>query len=114
MKKNNLLILSFISCFLMNFDMYAQHRGPGGRPPSRKHTVKEAGDLKLNPAVQKLSQKSVSNFKVSKKEIKVEANGIPQHRVGRFPSRHNPNSVKEQALQFSIPTNQKPMDGRSV
>jgi hypothetical protein len=108
MKKNNLLILSFISCFLMVFEMYAQHRGPGGRPPSRKHTVKEAGDLKLNPAVQKLSQKNVSNFKVSKKEIKVEANGIPQHRVGRFPSRHNPNSVKEQALQFSIPTNQKP------
>jgi hypothetical protein len=49
----------------------------------------------------------VSKFKELKKEIKVEANGIPKHKVGRFPSRHNPNSVEEQAHNFSIPTNQK-------
>ena len=68
----------------------------------------ESGDLKLNPAVEKLSQKSVSKFNEFKKEIKVEANGIPKHKVGRFPSRHNPNSVEEQVHNFSIPTNQKP------
>jgi hypothetical protein len=50
----------------------------------------------------------VSKFKELKKEIKVEANGIPKHKVGRFPSRHNPNSVEEQDHDFSIPTNQKP------
>ena len=73
----------------------------------RKHTATESAELKLNPAVQKLSQKSVSKFKKTKKEIKVEANGIPKHKVGRFPSRHNPNSVQEQAHNFSILTNQK-------
>ncbi|HCY57476.1 MAG TPA: hypothetical protein DHU78_01300 [Opitutae bacterium] len=50
----------------------------------------------------------MSKFKESNKEIKVEANGIPKHKVGQFPSRHNPNSVEEQAHDFSIPTNQKP------
>ena len=99
--------------FIFNLPLFClsgvgQQRGPGGRPPVRKHTVTESGDLKLNPAVEKLSQKSVSKFKELKKEIKVEANGIPKHKVGRFPSRHNPNSVEEQAHNFSIPTNQKP------
>lgn len=108
MKKNVLLNLSFLCCLIWVCQVYAQHRGRGERPSVRKHTVKEAGDLKLNPAVQKLLQKSISKFRDSKKEIKVEANGIPKHKVGRFPSRHNPNSVEEQAHNFSIPTNQKP------
>ncbi|MBT7404572.1 MAG: YHYH protein [Opitutae bacterium] len=100
-------ILSFLTFLFLEFQVVAQQRGAGGRPPVRKHTITESGDLKLNPAVQKLSQKSVSKFKELKKEIKVEANGIPKHKVGRFPSRHNPNSVEEQTHNFSIPTNQK-------
>ena len=110
MKKNIPWIPSFLIVLFFACQLNAQPRGPGGRPPIRKHTVTESGDLKLNPAVQKLSQKSVSKFKELKKEIKVEANGIPKHKVGRFPSRHNPNSVEEQAHDFSIPTNQKPVD----
>ena len=101
-------ILSFLIFLFFACQVVSQQRRPGGRPPVRKHTVTESGDLKLNPAVQKLSQKSVSKFKELKKEIKVEANGIPKHKVGRFPSRHNPNSVEEQTHNFSIPTNQKP------
>ena len=108
MKKNIPWIPSFLIVLFFACQLNAQPRGPGGRPPVRKHTVTESGDLKLNPAVQKLSQKSVSKFKELKKEIKVEANGIPKHKVGRFPSRHNPNSVEEQTHNFSIPTNQKP------
>ena len=101
-------ILSFLIFLFFACQVVGQQRGPGGRPPVRKHTVTESGDLKLNPAVEKLSQKSVSKFKELKKEIKVEANGIPKHKVGRFPSRHNPNSVEEQVHNFSIPTNQIP------
>ena len=108
MKKNIPWIPSFLIVLFFACQLNAQPRGPGGRPPVRKHTVTESGDLKLNPAVEKLSQKSVSKFKELKKEIKVEANGIPKHKVGRFPSRHNPNSVEEQVHNFSIPTNQKP------
>ena len=107
MKTQSTYILSCLIFLFFACQVIGQQRGSGGRPPVRKHTVTESGDLKLNPAVQKLSQQSVSKFKELKKEIKVEANGIPKHKVGRFPSRHNPNSVEEQAHNFSIPTNQK-------
>ena len=110
MKTQTICILSFLIFLFFACQVVAQQRGPGGRPPVRKHTVTESGDLKLNPALEKLSQKSVSKFKELKKEIKVEANGIPKHKVGRFPSRHNPNSVEAQVHNFSIPTNQKPAD----
>ena len=110
MKTQSTYILSFLIFLFFACQVIGQQRGSGGRPPVRKHTVTESGDLKLNPAVQKLSLQSVSKFKESKKEIKVEANGIPKHKVGRFPSRHNPNSVEEQAHNFSIPTNQKSAD----
>ena len=108
MKTQSTCILSFLIFIFFACQVVGQQRGPGGRPPVRRHTVTESSDLKLNPAVEKLSQKSVSKFKELKKEIKVEANGIPKHKVGRFPSRHNPNSVEEQVHNFSIPTNQIP------
>ena len=108
MRTQTTCILSFLIFLFFACQVVGQQRGPGGRPPVRKHTVTESGDLKLNPAVEKLSQKSVSKFNEFKKEIKVEANGIPKHKVGRFPSRHNPNSVEEQVHNFSIPTNQIP------
>ena len=103
-------IWTFTFCSILNLvnHLVAQQREQRGRPPIRKHTITERGDLKLNPAIQKLSPKNMSKFKESNKEIKVEANGIPKHKVGQFPSRHNPNSVEEQAHDFSIPTNQKP------
>ncbi len=106
-KKIIWLFTFFTSLALVNH-LVAQQREQGRRPPVRKHTITERGDLKLNPAIQKLSPKNRSKFEESKQEIKVEANGIPKHKVGRFPSRHNPNSVEEQDHDFSIPTNQKP------
>ena len=72
MKKNIPWILSFLTFLFFACQLNAQPRGQGGRPPVRKHTVTESGDLKLNPVVQKLSQKSVSKFKESKKEIKAQ------------------------------------------
>ena len=106
-KKIIWLFTFFTSLALVNH-LVAQQREQERRPPVRKHTITERGDLKLNPAIQKLSPKNRSKFEESKKEIKVEANGIPKHKVGRFPSRHNQNSVEEQDHDFSIPTNQKP------
>ena len=106
--KKTIWTFTFFSSLTLVNHLVAQQREQRGRPPVRKHTITEKGDLKLNPAIQKLSLKNISKFEESKKEIKVEANGIPKHKVGQFPSRHNPNSVEEQAHYFSIPTNQKP------
>ena len=106
--KKTIWTFTFCSILTLVNHLVAQQREQRGRPPIRKHTITERGDLKLNPAIQKLSPKNMSKFKESNNEIKVEANGIPKHKVGQFPSRHNPNSVEEQAHDFSIPTNQKP------
>ena len=59
----------------------AQTRGQGGRPPVRKHTIIQSGELKVIPANQKLPIKNKSEIKKSKNEIKVKANGIPEHKV---------------------------------
>ena len=65
-------------------------------------------ELKTIPAVDELLFKQVKKFKAMKNERKVDANGIPEHKVGRFPSRHNPNEVREQSYEFSLPLNPKP------
>lgn len=33
----------------------------------------------------------------------IRANGIPDHNTGRFPNRHNPNSIREQSYFFRTP-----------
>ena len=63
MKTQSTYILSCLIFLFFACQVIGQQRGSGGRPPVRKHTVTESGDLKLNPAVQKLSQQSVSKFK---------------------------------------------------
>jgi hypothetical protein len=107
MRKNTLHILILFSGFLLSGNLIAQRDGQGGRPPVRKHTITERGELKTIPADDKLSFKQVNKFKKSKEELKVEANGIPKHRVGRFPSNHNPNKISEQAFNFTLPLNPK-------
>ena len=42
----------------------------------------------------------------------IEGNGIPNHRVGRFPNRHNPNVILEQNHHFRVPT--KPVKAKKV
>jgi hypothetical protein len=86
----------------------AQQRTPGGRPPARKHTIIESVELKTIPAEETLLYEQIKKFKKSNKERKIEANGIPEHKVGRFPSRHNPNEIREQTHQFSLPIRPEP------
>jgi hypothetical protein len=101
-------LISYFMLIASGMNLGAQPQGQGGRPPVRKHTIIQSGELKVIPANQKLSIKNKSEIKKSKNEIKVKANGIPEHKVGRFPNRSNPNSIAEQNHNFSIPINQKP------
>ena len=39
---------------------------------------------------------------------RIEANGIPNHKVGLFPNRGNPHEIKEQRYRFELETNPKP------
>ena len=94
--------------FLFGNFVWAQERRQGGRPPVRKHTVTEIGELVLNPADDKLSYKQQAKFKRLSTELVVESNAIPQHKVGTFPSGRNPNKITEQAFKFSLPLDPKP------
>src|SRR5262245_10772855 len=35
----------------------------------------------------------------------IESNGIPDHVMGKFPNRHNPNTAREQNYHFQMPIN---------
>jgi hypothetical protein len=83
------------------------------RPPLRKHSVTESGEWKPVPATESLPSDSRPEIERGAKEISVNANGIPEHKVGRFPNRSNPHAIGEQRHNFKIPTNQKP-SGRSI
>lgn len=37
----------------------------------------------------------------------VQSNGIPDHKIGRFPNRHNPNAVRPQRHNFRVPADPK-------
>jgi hypothetical protein len=86
--------------------LFAQNRP--GRPPMRKHSVTESGDWKPVPSTESLRLESHHEIKRSSKGISVQANGIPQHKVGRFPNHGNPHRIGQQAYGFVIRTNQKP------
>lgn len=80
------------------------------QPPTRRHTANEKGDLDLVPANQKLRFKSEVEIteKGFVREIKV--NGIPDHEVGRFPNRGNPNSITQRSQSFRVPIEPKQND----
>ena len=98
----------FLSFLIYGNILSGQERRQGGRPPVRKHTITERGDLNLIPADDKLPYKQEANFRKSKTELRVESNAIPEHKVGTFPSGRNPNKITEQAFKFSLPLNPKP------
>jgi hypothetical protein len=44
---------------------------------------------------------------VSEEFFIVHSNGIPDHETGKFPSEHNPNTIREQKYTFKIPRHPK-------
>ena len=73
-----------------------------GRPHSRSHTATEAQELSLMTANQTKSGASVTITESGNQRI-VTSNGIPDHAVGRFPNRGNPNRIKAQSYRFVMP-----------
>ena len=100
------LLWSFIIIIPLFYSLSAQQRGQG-RPPLRKHTINEKKEWRHVPATKNLRFESKTTFGLGRQQIKVEANGIPQHKVGQFPNRYNPHTIKEQAYKFVVQANQK-------
>jgi hypothetical protein len=97
----------FITMIPVFYSLSAQQPGRG-RPPMRKHTITQKKEWQPVPATKTPRFESKSAFQKRLKEIKVEANGIPWHKVGQFPNRGNPHTISEQTYNFEVRTDQKP------
>lgn len=73
-----------------------------GRPPMRQHTATESEPLSLVKATKNAGRNKVSISEKGTKRV-ITANGIPAHKVGRFPNNGNPNRIKAQSYTFSMP-----------
>ncbi|MDF1860876.1 MAG: YHYH protein [Verrucomicrobiales bacterium] len=87
------------------------HRG--GPPPhsgGRQHTATEAETLDLVPADQDPPAATEVDIREQGNTRAVESNGIPDHRVGRFPNRKNPHEIQEQSYEIEIPLDPSPAE----
>ena len=75
-------------------------------PPSRKHTTNQIFSSQNEyPADVTLSIPSEISIKIIDDSRIIESNGIPNHKVGKFPNSGNPHSIKPQKYYFKIPLN---------
>ena len=80
----------------------------GQQRASRIHTATEAKTLRMIPADQIPPATSDITIYEKSSDLRIEANGIPNHEVGLFPNRGNPHEIKEQRYRFEFETNPKP------
>ncbi len=80
--------------------------GPGGGPggSSRVHTETESKPLDLVEANRRAPEDSEISVVRGPSTTEIEANGMPDHLVGRFPNRDNPNEIREQSYDIEIPS----------
>ena len=74
-----------------------------GRPPMRVHTATSAHPLNLQTARASAGRNVVQMSTTGSRRF-ISANGIPEHAVGSFPNRGNPNRISAQSYSFQIPT----------
>ncbi|SMP25768.1 YHYH protein [Shimia sagamensis] len=77
-----------------------------GRPPMRQHTATETEPLQLVKASKNAGRSKVSISKKGTKRV-IRSNGIPSHKVGRFPNSGNPHRIEAQNYQFTVPLSPK-------
>ncbi|MDF1739030.1 MAG: YHYH protein [Verrucomicrobiales bacterium] len=83
--------------------------GPGeGRPPSREHTATEAKEIDLVEANRRPPAKSEVEVTKDDDSVTIEANGIPDHKVARFPNKGNPHEITGQGYDIELPANPEP------
>ncbi|MEM9942489.1 MAG: YHYH protein [Planctomycetota bacterium] len=78
-------------------------------PPTRRHTQTQSSGVKrLVPATTQVSVANQVNITVEEDFRVIRANGIPDHKTGRFPNNGNPHQIVGQNYTYRIPANPKP------
>ncbi|MEM8671926.1 MAG: YHYH protein [Planctomycetota bacterium] len=80
------------------------------QPPMRTHRVVERGELRLQPSNSTPPAASEVSIRIEGDQRIITANGIPNHKTGRFPNRGNPNPIREQRHVYRVPANPKVAD----
>ncbi len=76
----------------------------GQQPQPRKHTVIQSdGVLNVDPADVVLPYPIDVSITVEDDKRVITANGIPEHAVGKFPNRANPNAIEPQSYRYEMP-----------
>ncbi|CAI8314507.1 MAG: Uncharacterised protein [Opitutia bacterium UBA7350] len=88
--------------------LLAQPR-PDGPPRMLAHTITESRKWQPIPATEPPPYASQQSFKKNSRTLVVNANAIPEHKVGQFPNRRNPHTIREQKLAFNLPLNPVPL-----
>ena len=68
----------------------------------RYHDEIRAAVLRLMPAVFDAGQ-NATTIREGSRTLTIQSNGIPDHLVGRFPNRGNPNAIKPQRVSLKVP-----------
>ncbi|MEZ6139498.1 MAG: YHYH protein [Zavarzinella sp.] len=73
-------------------------------PPARKHTPNQSKIVTaLVPATGSTTTASKFEMEIKGSERIIQANGIPNHKVGAFPNRGNPHRIAPQRYYYRIP-----------
>lgn len=67
------------------------------------HTANKSASIALVPAEERVKIESKVTSKNQGVYLTLRSNGIPDHKVGEFPSQANPNRIQEQNYFFRIP-----------
>ena len=84
--------------------------GPSGPHNMRKHVSTKVSDWEPISATESLNFIPKVSFRRGENEMQVQANAIPLHKVGRFPNRRNPHTIREQKLSFTLPLSPIPLE----
>ncbi|MCC9606486.1 YHYH protein [Blastopirellula sp. JC732] len=97
-RKHFLTLLPLLSLMLVAGLALAQFG-----PQMRRHMANQMRQLQLVPATQQPPQQSRVQIEFVGNSRVITANGMPEHKVGQFPNRGNPNPITEQRYVYRVP-----------
>ncbi|MGJ8644756.1 MAG: YHYH protein [Luteolibacter sp.] len=108
-----------MASLVMIAPLHAQRPGPPpGGGSGRVHTETESKPLKLIPANEKPPTANKITIEVKDGSRVINANNIPEHLVGKFPNRANPNTISAQKVEIKLPlepeANKEARDARTA
>ncbi len=80
------------------------------QPRMRRHQANTTKPIRLVPATEEPKFESSVTVSEESSHRHIHSNGIPNHKVGRFPNRGNPHWIEEQRHRFKLPLNPKPKE----